>query len=72
MVFHRSAFCEAHLSPDLLREFLPRLIDVSCTSYFILSNFVVLKIVNEHLHPVRVLSGVSYPLCYGCCTSLNR
>lgn len=25
----RSAFCEAHLPPDLLREYLPRLIDVS-------------------------------------------
>ena len=64
MVLHRSAFCEAHLSPDLLREFLPRLIDVSCTLYSVLSIFV-LKIVNEHLHPVRVLSGVSYPLWYG-------
>lgn len=65
MVFHRSAFCEAHLSPDLLREFLPRLIDVGCTLYSVLSNLVVLRIVNEHLHPICVLSGVSYPLCSG-------
>lgn len=31
----RSAFCEAHLPPDLLREYLPRLIDVSNAPYLI-------------------------------------
>ena len=30
----RSAFCEAHLPPDLLREYLPRLIDVSNAPFF--------------------------------------
>lgn len=31
-MLHRSAFCEARLEPGLLREFLPRLINVSASS----------------------------------------
>jgi hypothetical protein len=31
----RSTFCEAHLPPDLLREYLPRLIDVGMPHLFL-------------------------------------
>ena len=39
-LFCRSAFCDAQLPIDLLREFLPRLIDVSCRNLYTTHNFV--------------------------------